>query len=69
MIVLYTTNCPRCRILESKLNEYEIKYDICSDVDTMIQKGFNSAPVLEVDGRTLNFDDGLKWIREQTKEI
>ena len=34
-ITLYTTHCPRCVVLESKLKQKDIKYTSCEDIDIM----------------------------------
>lgn len=63
-ITFYSTNCPKCKILKAKLDEKGIKYTICSDVDTMLKKGFISAPVLEIDGKVITFLEAINWIKE-----
>ena len=52
-IILYTTHCPKCKILRSKLDDNNISYTLCDDVEQMIKLNIHSAPVLSVDG-TLN---------------
>ena len=64
-ITLYSTGCPKCNVLEKKLDNAGIKYNIVSDEDIMIEKGFMSAPMLEVDGKTMNFIEANNWIKEQ----
>ena len=61
-IILYSTNCPMCRVLESKLNQKGVKYTICSDTDIMESKKFLSVPQLEIDGNIYNFSEALHWI-------
>ena len=61
-IVLYSTGCPKCRILEKKLSEIGVSYDVVNDVDTLIAKGFKSAPVLDVAGRFMTFPEAVEWI-------
>lgn len=65
MITLYTTHCPKCNVLKSKLDSKNIEYKIVEDVDTMQNKGFSSAPVLEVDNETLDFVNAIKWVNER----
>lgn len=65
-VILYTTNCPRCNVLKKKLDIAEIEYEICDDEDLMEQKGFMSAPMLEVDGVTMDFGLAVKWIAERS---
>lgn len=64
-IVLYSTNCPKCRILEKMLNENKINYSIISDVDLMVQRGFLSAPILEVNETIMDFNEASNWIKER----
>lgn len=64
-IVLYTTHCPQCKVLEAKLKQKNIDFEEVSDADLMVQKGFRSAPVLEVDETIYNFKEAVKWIGEQ----
>lgn len=63
-IKLYTTHCPKCKILEKKLNAKNIPYEIIEDLNIMLEKGMKSAPYLEVDGVLYDFVDGNKWINE-----
>lgn len=66
MITLYTTHCPKCNILKQKLDIKNIEYNINEDVETMINKGFSSVPVLEIsDNSVLNFSEAIKWIDTQ----
>ena len=64
-IVLHSTDCPKCRILKSRLKETNIKFEENNDVETMIQKGFAMAPVLEVDGAAYSYKEAIEWIKEQ----
>lgn len=64
MVTLYSTHCPKCVILETKLNQKNIKYQINDDVDLMKKKGFLSLPMLEVDGSTFDFGDAVRWVNE-----
>jgi hypothetical protein len=65
MITLYSNDCPKCRILKFKLDNKTIQYDLCSDIDIMISKGFQSMPVLEIDGKTMNYLDAINWVKEK----
>lgn len=69
MCVLYSTNCPKCKILERKLLEKNIDYEKETDVDKMLALGISTAPILEVDGMgMMDFSDALKWLSVKTKE-
>lgn len=64
-VILYTTGCPKCRVLEKKLESKNIEYVKNTDTVLMISKGFESAPMLEVDGEIMNFAVANAWINIQ----
>ena len=66
MITLYSTHCPKCKILEKKLDNAKIKYEICDDRELMAEKGFDLMPVLDVDGQIMNFGEAVKWVNERS---
>ena len=61
MITLYSTGCPKCKILEKQLNKNKIEYKLVTDKDEMINKGFTSAPKLEINGKILDYVDAVRW--------
>ena len=61
-VVLYSTHCPRCIILEKKLNSKNVTYTEVNDIEVMEKKGIMSVPVLEVDGTLMNFVEANNWI-------
>ena len=65
MITLYTTHCPKCRVLETKLNKKGIEYRENTDIDYMSSLGIMSVPVLEVDGELLDFTTANNWINNK----
>lgn len=64
-IVLYTIDCPKCKILERKLKEADVEYEVVKDVDTMMSLGISSAPVLGVGENILNFNEAIGWVRNR----
>lgn len=64
-IVLFSNNCPRCKILKTKLEQSNIEFKENNDVELMTQRGFTTVPMLEVDGVIYNFKEAVKWIGEQ----
>lgn len=64
-ITLYSNNCPRCKILKAKLEEKGIEFKENNDVEFMVQKGFTTAPVLEVDDVAYRFRDAVEWLKEK----
>lgn len=65
MITLYSTGCPKCRVLEKKLEAEEIEYTKVDDENVMIEKGFMSAPMLDVDGKVMNFKEAVDWLNKE----
>ena len=63
-VTLFSTNCPRCKVLAQKLTDKGIEFKISDDVEEMIRRGFMSAPVLDVDGRSMDFTDAINWLKE-----
>ena len=61
-IILYTTGCPRCKIIEKKLELKGIKFEVNTDEDEMVAIGMTGAPSLLVDGKLLGFTDAVAWI-------
>ena len=64
-IILYSTNCPKCNVLEKKLQSKNIDFEICNDVDLMLSKGIQQAPYLEVDDELIDFTKAVKWVNEK----
>lgn len=64
-IVLYSTGCPRCTVLKSKLNSKHIAFEEVDDVDQMEQIGISTVPWLSVNGELLEFADAVRWVNMQ----
>ena len=62
MIVLYSSHCPKCEILKKKLEEQNIEFEENNNIDEMIEKGFISAPMLDVNGEVMDYSKAVKWI-------
>lgn len=63
-VVLYSTGCPKCKILEQKLDMKNIEYEKTNDVSELVKMGFTSAPVLKIDNEYLEFKAANEWINE-----
>ena len=63
-LVLYTTFCPKCKVLEKKLSEKNLVYETVTDVDVMSEKGFQAVPMLEVDGEVMDFSKAAEWVNK-----
>lgn len=64
-IILYSTNCPKCKILEKKLTEKNIKFTKNNNVIEMSELGIDKVPVLSIDSKMLSFVEANKWINER----
>ena len=64
-VVFYTTNCPKCHVLEAKLKQKNINYITNTDIDEMEALGLMSAPALKIGDKVLPFGEANKWINEQ----
>lgn len=64
-VTLYTTHCPKCKVLEKKLNVKKITYEEVEDLDIISKKGISLLPVLEVDGTMMEFGKANDWINSQ----
>ena len=67
-VTLFTTHCPKCKVIEKKLAQKNIEYEMVEDINIMKEKGFKSLPMLEVDGQIFNFVEANKWVTNYTGE-
>lgn len=65
-VTLFTTHCPKCKVIEKKLAQKNIEYKMVEDINIMKEKGFKSLPMLEVDGQVFNFIEANKWVTNYT---
>ena len=64
-IILYSTHCPRCTVLEKKLEAKGIKFEVETSVDDMLSLGITQVPMLRVDDKLLNFAEANTWVNNQ----
>lgn len=65
MIILYSNDCPKCKVLKKKLDEKGIEYIESHSIDEMIALGMTSAPALLVEGELLPFSKAVMWVKNQ----
>lgn len=65
MVILYSTGCPKCRVLKQKLDSKSIHYAEENSVDVMLSLGIMQVPVLSVDGKLLSFSEANEWVNTQ----
>ena len=64
-VVLYSTNCPKCNVLEKKLTQKGIEFEVINDVKAIRKLGYLTAPLLEVNGNVMDFTKANEWINTQ----
>lgn len=64
-IVLYSTGCPKCKVLKMKLAQKNIEYVENTDVEQMQELGLKSAPALMVGDELLDFGHAVTWVNNQ----
>ena len=63
-IIFYTTNCPKCKVLKTKMDAVKLTYNTCEDVEKMLSLGIQTAPALGINGEILDFGQAIKWLKE-----
>jgi glutaredoxin len=63
-IILYTVDCPKCKVLEKKLNNANISFEVCKDTKLMAERNISKLPMLEVDGEMLTFKEAVDMINK-----
>lgn len=61
-VILYSTHCPKCNVLEKKLKQKNVSYEEVNDIEEMKEKGYLSVPVLEVDGTSMDFKTAFNYV-------
>ena len=63
-IILYSTGCPKCKVLKRKLEEKGIEFVENNSVEEMTELGITQVPVLSVCGALLDFKKAVTWVNE-----
>ena len=64
-LIMYSTGCPKCRVLKMKLDASGLPFAIHDDIDEMMALGFRSVPVLSVDGKFYTYADAIRWVNDR----
>ena len=65
-ITFFSTHCPKCKVLETKLKQKNIDYVENDSVEDMEKLGLKFAPALLVNGdELLDFSAAIKWVNAQ----
>lgn len=68
-LTLYSTHCPQCVMLERILHEKGLTYDVVNDTSVMTERGFTTVPVLDADGKVMNFAEAVRWLNGGTTNV
>lgn len=67
MIVAYSTNCPKCKILKKKLESSGLEYEFIEDEEEVLrvarEHNILEAPFTIIDGEVLNFSQTIKALQ------
>lgn len=63
-VTLYSTGCPQCKVLEQKLKDAGIDFEVSNEIEKIVEMGFMTAPVLEVDEKYMNFSAARQWVEK-----
>ena len=65
MIKLYTIHCPQCTVLKKKLDLAGNSYTLIDEKEWLSANGYDKFPILEVDGKQMNYMEAITWLRER----
>ena len=66
-IILYSSSeCTRCQLVKQMLDHHKVQYkEIVNNKQLMMEKGFESVPVIDVDGKIIDGYIGiLDWLQQ-----
>ena len=62
-MILFSNDCPKCKVLKTLLNRKELDYIVNSDFQELNERGIMSLPVLKIDDSYLDFNQAVKYIQ------
>lgn len=63
-IVLFSSGCPKCKVLKQKLDDRKIEYEVSEDFDELIEQNLQTVPVLKVNGEYYQFGEAIKVVNK-----
>lgn len=65
MFIVYSKpGCGGCAMLKRILKEKEIEYELGSDFEKLIEKGFTQLPILEIDGTFYSGSAAIEYAKK-----
>lgn len=68
-MILYTQNCPKCEVLKKKLLQKNLSFETSSDFSKLVENNIDTLPILEVDGKLLEFPEAITYVNNYKGEI
>lgn len=68
-VIMYSTNCPRCKTLGMMLDKKKIPYAVNTNISDMEKLGLASVPALEVDGELMTYEEAMRWTASQQEGL
>lgn len=61
-VVLYSTHCPKCEVLEKKLTQKNVEFEEINDVKEIRKTGYLTVPLLKVNDEIMDFKAAIDWV-------
>lgn len=61
-VILYSTNCPKCNVLEKKMTQKNVEFEIVNGTKEIVKMGYLTAPLLKVDDKIMEFKEANDWV-------
>lgn len=62
-LILYSTGCPRCKVLEERMTQLGIEYEVRENLTPIIEAGYQTVPVVWYRNRYFSFGEAMDLIR------
>ena len=63
-VVLYSSGCPMCKVLETKLNQKNIKFEISDNLDYLVEQGVQTLPQLGINNSLIDFKNSCNLVNQ-----
>lgn len=60
--ILYSNDCPKCKVLKRKLDDLKIDYEVVYHIKVMESLGIQSLPMLQVGDRRFAFAEAIRYL-------
>ena len=60
--ILYSNDCPKCKVLKRKLDDLKIDYEVIDNIKFMESLGIQSLPMLQVGDKRFAFAEAVRYL-------